>query len=405
MSVRIRGISPEQLSDLRRTVATAFGQDPHPAEEERDRKLLELDRNRGAFDGGRLVGAAGAYSFDLTIPGGKAPTAGVSNVVVLPSHRRRGIMSEMMVEVLADARRRGDVLAALWSSETPLYGRFGYGVAGVTTHLVLERFPLLPHRLAPDPASVTLIDSDRARHALPPLFDRKRRETPGMFSRSSDWWDLEVLADYPRHRKGASSYRYALALDSRRDPVGYAQYRTKGSWEGISMGVTVVLEEMIALTPEAHAGLWGFLANQDLVRKLEAWNIPAETSLHHLFANFRESQTLSDGLWVRVLDVEAALEARRYSADGRLNLEIWDPVDARSRRYGLEVTEGKGSCERTSRTPDLILDQEDLGAGFLGRPRFRRLGALGRVRGDMRACALADAMFDWHPRPWCQEVF
>lgn len=405
MGVEIREVAPGDLADLRRTVAIAFGQDPDPVEEERDRRLVEFDRNRGAFEGTRLVGAAGAYSFDLTIPGGVAPTAGVSNVTVLPSHRRQGLMRTMMTELLADARRRGDLLAALWSSEKPLYGRFGYGVAGVTTHTVIDRFPLAPHRLAPEPTQVILIDSDAAKDALPPIFDRKRRQVPGMFARSPDWWELDTLADYPRHRKDASSYRYALALDRDSEAVGYAQYRTRGSWEGISIGVTVSLEEMIALTPQAYSGLWGFLVNQDLIQQLRAWNVPAETALHHLYDNFRESQTLSDGLWIRILDMEAALSARRYCVDGSLALEVFDPIDQRARRYRLEASEGVGMCMATSDAPDLTLDMEDLGAGFLGRARFRRLAAFNRVSGTPAACALADAMFDWYPQPWCQEIF
>ena len=405
MSVEIRDVAPEDLEALRRTVAIAFGQDPDPAEEERDRRLVEFDRNRGAFEGKRLVGAAGAYSLDLTIPGGVAPTAGISNVTVLPSHRRQGLMRLMMTELLADARRRGDLLAALWSSEKPLYGRFGFGVAGVTTHTVIDRFPLVPHRLAPAPAQVILIDSDTAKDALPPVFDRKRRQVPGMFSRSADWWELETLADHPRHRKDASSYRYALALDPDSEAVGYAQYRTSGSWEGISIGVTVGLEEMVALTPQAYAGLWAFLVNQDLIQQLRAWNLPAGTALHHLYDNFRESQTLSDGLWIRILDVETALSTRRYCVDGSVALEVFDPVDRIVRRYRLEVSEGVGTCKATSDAPDLTVDMEDLSAGFLGRPRFRRLAAFSRVGGAPAACALADAMFDWHPQPWCQEVF
>lgn len=405
MSVEVRDVAPDDLAALRRTVAIAFGQDPDPLEEERDRRLVEFDRNRGAFEGRRLVGAAGAYSFDLTIPGGVAPTAGVSNVTVLPSHRRRGLMRAMMTELLADARRRGDLLAALWSSEKPLYGRFGYGVAAVTTHTVIDRFPLMPHRLAPTPTPVILIDSDAAKDALPPIFDRKRRQVPGMFARSADWWEMETLADYPRRRKDASSYRYALALGPESEAVGYARYRTRGSWEGISIGVTVGLEEMIALTPQACSGLWNFLVSQDLIQQLRAWNVPAETALHHLYDNFRESQTLSDGLWIRILDVEAALSARRYCCDGSLALEVFDPIDQRAGRYRLEVSEGVGMCKATSDTPDLIMDMEDLGAAFLGRSRFRRLAALGRVGGAPAACALADAMFDWHPQPWCQEIF
>lgn len=405
MSVQIRDVVPEDLPALRRTVAVAFGQDPDPVEEERDRRLLEFDRNLGAFDGKRLVGTAGAYSLDLTVPGGTLATAGVSNVTVLPSHRRQGVMRRMMTRMLAGSRRRGDVLAALWSSEVPLYGRFGYGVAAVTTHTVIDRFPLIPHRLAPDPATVVLVESDEAEKVLPPLFDRKRQEVPGMFARSPDWWKMEVFADLPTHRKDYSSYRYALALDSGGEAIGYAQYRTRGSWEGIGLGITLGLSEMIALTPEAYSGLWGFLVNQDLVSQFRAWNVPADTALHHLYANFRDTQTLSDGLWIRILDVEAALSARRYSTDGSLVLEVSDPIDNRTSRYRLEVSDGAGSCRATSRSPDLTLDMEDLGAGFLGRTRFRLLNALGRVSGSPQACALADAMFDWHPRPWCQEIF
>lgn len=405
MSVQVRDIAPEDLAALRRAVAMAFGQDPDPEEEERDRRLLEFDRNRGAFDGKRLVGAAGAYSLDLTVPGGSAATAGVSNVIVLPSHRRRGLMRRMMTGLLADARRRGDVLAALWSSEVPLYGRFGYGVATVTTHTVIDRLPLHPHRLAPSPARVILVEPDEARAAFPPLFDRKRRETPGMFARSPDWWEMEVFADYPRRRKEYSSHRYALALDAEGQAIGYAQYRTRGAWEGIGIGMTVGMEEMIALTPGAYSGLWNFLLSQDLVRQFRAWNVPAGTALHHLYADFRDTQTLSDGLWVRILDVEAALSARRYSADGSLVMEVFDPLDQRARRYRLEVQEGTGACRATRDAPDLTVDMEDLGACYLGRSRFRRLRRLARMDGAPEACALADAMFDWHPQPWCQEVF
>lgn len=405
MAVEIRAVAPDELDVLGRVTAMAFGQDPDPAAEESYRTLVELDRSRGAFEEGRMVAASFAHGLELTIPGGTAAAAGVASVGVLPSHRRRGIMRTMVTELLADALDRGDILAALWSTEVPLYGRFGFGVAGVTTKLVIDRFPLVSHRLAPRPAPVVLVEPDEAKETLPPVFDRKRREVPGMFARSEDWWELEILADDPRHRGDASSLRYALALDSDGHAIGYAQYRTSGAWEGIGLGITLRLEEMIALTPAAYSGLWNFLVNQDLLRQLRAWNIPAETALHQLFANFRQSQTLSDGLWLRILDVEAALSARRYSADGSLVLGVFDPMAGEMTRYRLEVYEGMGSCRKVSDCPDLSLDLEDLSAGFLGRARFRRLGAMGRVEGEPAARARADAMFDWDPQPWCQEVF
>ena len=82
-----------------------------------------------AFEEGQIVGGAGAFPFELSVPGGSLPCAGVTAVGVHPTHRRRGVLRSMMDAQLRDVHERGEPIAALWASEETIYGRFGYGIA------------------------------------------------------------------------------------------------------------------------------------------------------------------------------------------------------------------------------------------------------------------------------------
>ena len=92
-----------------------------------------------AFDGDRIVGGAGAFPFELTIPGGTVPCGGVTVVGVLPTHRRRGVLTAMMRAQLEDIRDRGEPIAALWASEEVIYRRFGYGLASLSGEWPADR--------------------------------------------------------------------------------------------------------------------------------------------------------------------------------------------------------------------------------------------------------------------------
>ena len=93
-----------------------------------------------AVDEGRIVGGAGAFSFRTTVPGGAVvPSAGVTVVGVLPTHRRRGILRSMMRLQLDDAHERGEALATLFASEETIYGRYGYGRATLALELKISR--------------------------------------------------------------------------------------------------------------------------------------------------------------------------------------------------------------------------------------------------------------------------
>src|SRR4051794_35493050 len=201
------------------------------------------------------VGGAGAFSFDLSVPGGASvPAAGITVVGVLPTHRRRGVLTAMMREQLRDCRERGDLAAYLWASEGTIYGRYGYGLASRMGSIVLARertqfaVPFEPR------GTVRLVDAEEAARSFPPLYERSFAERPGMSSRSAAWWGTRRLADDPARRRGGLKTLALLELDG--EPAGYAIYDVKQDWRGgVSEGF-VNFTEAIAPTPEAARELW-----------------------------------------------------------------------------------------------------------------------------------------------------
>lgn len=163
-SYPIRDIKPAQAAEYFAVMDEAFNSNEDPAASvERELIVFEFDRSAAAFDGDQIVGTSGAYTFELSVPGGTVATAGISNVAVLPAYRRRGIMSAMMGSLLADAAARQEPVAALFASEAGIYPRFGYGSAAQTARCTIRRgegaLAALPAPGLPGPA--------RIRHAAP----------------------------------------------------------------------------------------------------------------------------------------------------------------------------------------------------------------------------------------------
>lgn len=231
MSLTIRAIDPSEVEAFRAAMGLCFGFDPVPDRLTHFEKLFEADRSRCAFDDGHLVGTAGAFSLDMTVPGATVRCGGTTMVSVLPTHRRRGVLRKMMGAHLDDVREREEPIAALWASESSIYGRFGFGQASVELDVTIPREHVRFHRLAPEPDPVRIVSAEEARRLVQPVFEAVRMRTPGFYARTEDWWSERFFFDPPDRREGATSYRYAVAFRGRR-PVGYAQYRFRGTWEG-----------------------------------------------------------------------------------------------------------------------------------------------------------------------------
>src|SRR5712691_1542642 len=160
---------------------------------ERFSRVLEIGRMHAAFEDGEIVGGAGAFTFDFSVPGGSLPCAGVSVVGVLPTRRRRGVLREMMDAQLLDVHERGEPIAALWSSEETIYGRFGYGLASWCGEIEIPREWNAFAQPLEGRGRTRFVTPEEARELFPPVYEALRRERPGVPSRSEKWWEFRQL--------------------------------------------------------------------------------------------------------------------------------------------------------------------------------------------------------------------
>jgi predicted acetyltransferase len=383
----------------------AIGQyfNPPPGEEflERWLRILPLDRMHAAFEDGEIVGGSGAFPFELSVPGGSLPCAGVTAVGVHPTHRRRGVLRAMMDAQLRDVHERGEPIAALWASEETIYGRFGYGIASWAGELrIPHEWDAFAEPLEPA-GTVRFVTPEDARELFPPVYERVRRERPGMPSRSEAWWEVRHLR-YPEEE--ADAPRRFVVLEEDGEAQAYAVYRTHFGFEAGSASSRLVVREALGATPQAMAAIWRFLLDVDWMAAVEASLVPPDHPLFLLLAASRRMRyRMGDGLWMRLVDVGAALSARAYGDGGPLVLEVRDAIcDWNDGRWRLDG----GACQRTDEEPDLALDVAALGSAYLGAVSFTQLREALRVE-ELRegGAELADALFARRPLPWCPEIF
>jgi len=394
----------EQFVDAVGAISHYFGSESDLERAERFAKVLPLERMHAAFDGDRIVGGAGAFPFQLTVPGGPIACGGVTVVGVLPTHRRRGVLTAMMRTQLEDIRDRGEPIAALWASEEVIYRRFGYGVASFTGAIeIASGYSGL--RQAPDPAVTSrLITLEDAKELVPPVYDRVRAVTPGMFERPEAWWELRNLADPPDRRFGGG-VKNALLVELDGKPAGYALYRFHMKFDEGSAAGHVEVIEALADGPLATGELWRVLLDMDWKATLQASLLPIDHPLQFQLAYPRRMRMrISDGLWVRLVDVGAALAARAYGGDGPVVLEVEDSfLPENAGRWRI----AGGTAERTDADADLALDVGELGSAYLGGFTFAELVRAGVVRElKQSGAARADGVFlTAAPKPWCPEIF
>ena len=377
-----------------------------PPEDMVDRWLqyFELERMHAAFEDGNVIAGAGAFTFDMSVPGGSLPCAGVTVVGTYPTHRRRGALRAMMDAQLADVHERGEPIAALWASEETIYGRFGYGLAAVGGR-------------GEDPARRRPRSRSRSRRAAGRVSSRPRRrrrcsrrcgrssraQRPGVHSRAAPRGGSSgrcgCRPSRRPTRRASSSSRSTAA--SRR----YAIYRLFFEVaEGAFSGRTEVVEA-VGTTPQATAEIWRFLLDIDWSATTKASLLPPDHPLFLLLANPRRmAYRMGDSLWVRLVDVGAALSGRAYARRGLDRASRCGTRSARGTRAAGRLEGGK--AERTEAAAEIALDVDALGSAYLGAVSFAELRDALRIEELVPgAIARADAVFGWRPLPWCPEIF
>ncbi|GKQ33985.1 GNAT family N-acetyltransferase [Streptomyces sp. A012304] len=389
----LRILRPDDWDRWYETLLRAFGGVGETAEEGALwKELTRCERSLGVWDGDDPVGTAGAFDFRLTVPGGASvPAAGVTMVGVLATHRRRGLLTAMMRRQLDDIRAWGEPLAVLTASEPAIYGRFGYGAATFALHGEIDTGRVrLSVPEGTDDVRLRYADPVDALGSCEAVYARTVPLRPGMLARRPGWERVWVL-DPESGRDGASPLQCVVAARDG-EVVGYARFRVRPQWTDSGHNGQVRLQDLAAVEPAAEAALWRFLFGIDLTSSLTVRGRPLDEGWQHLVSDIRRCRLrVRDGLYVRLVDVGAALEARTYPAPVDVVLEVEDafcPWNAG--RWRLTGDAKGASCARTTDSADLALSVRELGAAYLGGVSLGSLAAAGLVR-ELRRGALAEA--------------
>ena len=407
MTIEYRQVAEEEFASWRIAVRRGFNQHVHPDDIARLRKdRVEIDRIFGAFENDDLVGTGGADSYTLTLPGGnKIPTAGIAYIGTAATHLRRGILTGMMRTLLAQAVERKEPVATLWASQAGIYSRFGFGQATATENWSINTANSAFAHGPEIPGHTRLVSHEDALKIMPLVWERARQNRAGYVDRSPSRWRY-FFFDEERIREGWSGLFHVI-YEHDGDVEGYAAYRMKRlQQEEFALDMKVV--EAITTTPSAQAAIWRFLLDVDLVKSLVAENQPTTDALWWMLANPRElKRQPTDGLWARILDVETALQAREYSTDGDIAIDVQDDfVPGAAGVFELTVTGSKSTCNRSTRQPDISLSQSELSAAYLGGTKLAALARAGRVTEQTPgAISRFDRMFTTAEPPWCPHEF
>ena len=356
---------------------------------------LKHGRILAAYEGGSVVGTFAVFPLAMNVPEGRSARAAVvSEVAVLPTHRRRGILTRMMERQLREAYEAGDILANLGASESVIYGRFGFGIATYNERWSIDRRHTAIEHAPRSEGQVRFVERADVMPLFPEVAARACADRPGFTALRAEHWE-QFLADFEQMRDNPGGpYNFAAyEEDGRTD--GYVIYRIRGN--------TVVVQDLMAATAAAHIGLWRFCFGIDLRETIESSNRPTDDPLPWMLADPRRlSRTLADCMWLRALDARKALEARSYAREGRITLELRDDFCAwNAGRYELEGGPDGARCKRTTAAADIALSAADLGAAYLGTASFSRLARASRVEArDAGALRVAEGMFGARMAGW-----
>jgi predicted acetyltransferase len=363
-------------------------------------------RTLGVDRGGALVGTVTSFPTHLAVPGGAAvPTAAVTRVGVRADHTRRGLLTAMMRRQLADVAAAGEVLAILTATEARIYGRFGYGIAARGRRVRVRRVGGSGVRAAaPVGGPVRLLGPDELLDVLVPLYRRIGLRHAGGMTRPDSWWPLSL-----ERRLDPRAFTLAAVHTGPDGDDGFLLAASDRPQDGDG-GAALSVQDMHAAGPEAVAALWRFVLDVDLANTVQAYSRPLDEPVELLLDDPRDCTTLgvSDELWVRLVDVGAALGARTYGAGEPVLLGVRDPVlAANTGVYRIAA----GGAERVGDldgrlTPDLECDVTGLAQAYLGDRRPAELVATGwwQATGP-DAVARADALFTTATAPWCGTWF
>ncbi len=395
MDIELRYVGEDEYAAFIRAAARGFGSQISDDMLPVLTPPLKHGRILAAYEGGDVVGTFAVFPLAMNVPEGRsARTAVVSEVAVLPTHRRRGILTRMMERQLREAYEAGDVLANLGASESVIYGRFGFGIATYNERWSIDRRHAAIEHAPRSDGRVRFVERADVMPLFPEVAARACADRPGFTALRAEHWE-QFLADFEQMRDNPGGPYNFAAYEEDGQVDGYVIYRIRDR--------TVVVQDLMAATAAAHIGLWRFCFGIDLRETIESSNRPTDDPLPWMLADPRRlSRTLADCMWLRALDARKALEARSYAREGRVVLELRDDFCAwNAGRYELEGGPDGTRCKRTTAAADIALSAADLGAAYLGTASLSRLARASRVEArDAEALRMAEGMFGARLAGW-----
>jgi predicted acetyltransferase len=398
----LRHARPEDWPRLGATLSTAFHEEWSSEAMAAEERVWEPDRTVVAERAGDedIAGMASAFTRRLAVPGGVVAASHVTMIGVRATHRRRGLLTRMIGQLHADAAERGEPIAVLWASEGRIYQRFGYGLAARVVSIEAVNDVALRSDGPPADGRVRAVPADSL-DLFRPVFDGVWADRPGWTDRDDAWWTKRVT-ELPEHSEGNLTRPRAAVYEDDGGVQGYLLWQVRRKWDDGGPCGEVIVRELIARTPAAYRELWRFALSVDLTRTVSMWPVSVDEPLPFLIDEPRRLlPRLRDGLWLRILDVPAALTARRYAAPIDLNLAVDDLGTFR-----LVGDVSSATCEPVGAPADLTVTIGALGAAYLGGVPLTALADGGLVTehrpGKLREATTA---FRWHRGPSVVEMF
>lgn len=402
--ITVRAITDEEFAEWAAMTEQPFFEELTEGRLARWRRVAEAQRSLVALDGDRMVGGSSLFRMTVTVPGGEVAMGGLTAVGVLPTHRRRGVLTALMKQHFEDMREWGEPLSGLYAAEAPIYRRYGYGSAAPQMMWTLDRRDTAFHPDLALSGGVRLVQPDEALRTFPAVYDAVRTQRPGMPDRNPAVWQNWVGED-PPDRRGGLSQMYLAQLEDR----GYVLYRGKvDDWpHGLARGTLSVLEHM-ATDAVAAATLWRYVFDHDLIAEFKITQRPTDDLLPLFLVNPRGlTGWQNDGMWLRLMDVGTALQSRTYAVDDAVTIGVVDArVPDNSGSWRLEGGPAGAECTPTDAEPHVRVDAADLGGAYLGNLKLSRLVRAGLAeQSSPGAAARADRMFATDPAPWSPQEF
>jgi predicted acetyltransferase len=377
-----------------------------PSEEVLEDACAAIDPARAlaVFEGDAMIAGGSWDELELTVPGPVVvPAARLMQAGVLPTHRRRGVVTELFARMTGDIGRHGLPIALLTTTGPGIYRRGGYAPATTSVELEIETVHGALDVPVPTEGRMRLLGAEESARTLADVFERHRRIQPGQVRRTDAFWRVWEL-DRARYQRGDASERFVAVHETADAVDGYLTYRLGSGSPRDDPVRTLLVDDLVAVSDAARRSLWAYCLGFRQAALVVAENVPPDDPVRWMLADPRRLRLLRarDFLWLRLVDVARALSAREYGASDTLVLDVRDahrPENAR--RFRLAATSGEADCAPTSSAADLVLDVADLSSAYLGDVTFTTLVRAGRVEERTAgAAARADVLFACRPAPW-----